>query len=535
MPNTPLKGDYNTYIGARYVPIIGGMWNQQTEYEPLTIVMYQGSSFTSKTFVPKGTQIDNTTYWVRTANYDEQVEFYRSEVQQFKKDIDASEAEYIATVQKAQSEYEASITKRQNEYEASITKQQNDYEDNLTVRQNEYEASITKQQNDYENNLTVRQNEYEASLQGNIDSEASARASADSNLQNSVDLIKTNLNAEVTARKEADTKLQNSVDLINIDKTEVVLFGDSWVDYNSDKEHVRIPERIEEGTGLTVHNYSHGGTGFEVSELGYIAQLDDFKNDASFDHNKVAYCILVAGLNEYNPQSSASYFVEELRKWVDKARTITNAPIYWFFDYSMINDLRNNIMSRTYAPQREYFDVISRNLKRNIVCTNMQGWVEWSAYANNWNTENWYHPNAAGSKQVGNNIVAVLQGKPAVLYPYAFIQGTWQNTNNINLSRTYLLFKIYGNQLIVNFTTPIDAIGTPDHYSYDVTFSHALPANLPDMSVIIATNLCINKNSTEGSASVYIPHHDQPIPSPESGYMITGDYECLKLGDMGKY
>ena len=194
MPNTPLKGDYNTYIGARYVPIIGGMWNQQTEYEPLTIVMYQGSSFTSKTFVPKGTQIDNTTYWVRTANYDEQVEFYRSEVQQFKKDIDASEAEYIATVKKAQSEYEASITKQQNEYEASITKQQNeyeasitkqqnDYENNLTVRQDnyetkttseveqfkkdidasqaEYEASITKQQNDYENNLTVRQNNYE--------------------------------------------------------------------------------------------------------------------------------------------------------------------------------------------------------------------------------------------------------------------------------------------------------------------------------------------------------------------------------------
>ena len=121
MPNTPLKGDYNTYIGARYVPIIGGMWNQQTEYEPLTIVMYQGSSYTSKTFVPKGTQIDNTTYWVRTANYDEQVEFYRSEVQQFKKDIDASEAEYIATVQKAQNDYENKLTDRQNKYETKTT------------------------------------------------------------------------------------------------------------------------------------------------------------------------------------------------------------------------------------------------------------------------------------------------------------------------------------------------------------------------------------------------------------------------------
>ena len=345
--------------------------------------------------------------------------------------------------------------------------------------------------------------------------------------------VKANLNAEVTARKEADTKLQNSVDLINIDKTEVVLFGDSWVDYNSDKEHVRIPEQIEKGTGLTVHNYSHGGSGFEVGDIGYMAQLDDFKNDASFDHNKVAYCILVAGLNEYNPQSPASYFVEELRKWVDKARTITNAPIYWFFDYSMVNDLRNNIMSRTYAPQRDYFRYISSNLKRNIVCTNMQGWVEWSPYANHWNTENWYHPNADGSIQVGNNIVAVLQGKPAVLYPYAFIRGTWQNTNYINLSHTDLLFKIYGDQLFVNFATPIDAIGTPDQPSYDVTFAHALPANIPDIAVIIATNLYIAKFS-EGGAGVVIPHRDQPITSPQSGYMVTGDYECLKLGDLGK-
>ena len=121
MATIPSKGDYNTYIGARYVPIIGGMWNQQTEYEPLTIVMYQGSSYTSKTFVPKGTQIDNTTYWVRTANYDEQVEFYRTEVIQFKKDIDTSEAEYIANVHKAQEEYENKITNQQNKYEESIS------------------------------------------------------------------------------------------------------------------------------------------------------------------------------------------------------------------------------------------------------------------------------------------------------------------------------------------------------------------------------------------------------------------------------
>lgn len=142
-PNIPIKADYNTYIGARYVPIVAGMWDKSLQYEPLTIVMYQGSSYTSKTYVPVNTDITNTDYWVRTANYDEQVEFYRSEVQQFKKDIDASEAEYIQTVQSAM-----------NNFTDVITNQQQTYENNITNRQTNFENTITKQQNDYQTNTT---------------------------------------------------------------------------------------------------------------------------------------------------------------------------------------------------------------------------------------------------------------------------------------------------------------------------------------------------------------------------------------------
>lgn len=73
---------YNTYIGARYVPLLVGDWDttKQTEYEPLTVVQYRGNSYTSRTYVPKNIDITNTEYWVVTGNYNAQIEAYRKEV-----------------------------------------------------------------------------------------------------------------------------------------------------------------------------------------------------------------------------------------------------------------------------------------------------------------------------------------------------------------------------------------------------------------------------------------------------------------------
>lgn len=61
------------YIGARYVPIQAGAWDNTREYEPLTVVQYQGDSYTSKTYVPVGAAITNTTYWVKTSEFSQQV------------------------------------------------------------------------------------------------------------------------------------------------------------------------------------------------------------------------------------------------------------------------------------------------------------------------------------------------------------------------------------------------------------------------------------------------------------------------------
>lgn len=68
------------YVGARYVPIIVGEWDNTRTYEPLMVVTHQGNSYTSRQYVPSGIEITNESYWVLSANYNAQVESYRNEV-----------------------------------------------------------------------------------------------------------------------------------------------------------------------------------------------------------------------------------------------------------------------------------------------------------------------------------------------------------------------------------------------------------------------------------------------------------------------
>lgn len=81
------------YIGARYVPVFADPieWDATSTYEALTVVTYQGNSYTSRQAVPANIPITNTTYWAQTGNYNAQVEQYRQEVETFDGRIDELE------------------------------------------------------------------------------------------------------------------------------------------------------------------------------------------------------------------------------------------------------------------------------------------------------------------------------------------------------------------------------------------------------------------------------------------------------------
>lgn len=79
----------NVYVGHRYVPKIFGVWDKLKTYEGLSIVTWEGTSYTSKKRVPEGVEILNEEYWVVTGNYNAQVENYRQEVRNMKDEVDS--------------------------------------------------------------------------------------------------------------------------------------------------------------------------------------------------------------------------------------------------------------------------------------------------------------------------------------------------------------------------------------------------------------------------------------------------------------
>lgn len=79
---TNIQRGVTQYVGARYVPLFADPieWDNTRAYEPLTIVLYQGNSYTTRQYTPVGIEITNEAFWAETGNYNAQVEQYRQEV-----------------------------------------------------------------------------------------------------------------------------------------------------------------------------------------------------------------------------------------------------------------------------------------------------------------------------------------------------------------------------------------------------------------------------------------------------------------------
>ena len=83
-----VEPERNRYVGHRYVPKIFGEWDKQNDYEGLSIVTHQGTSYTSKKRVPVGIDILNEEFWVVTGNYNSQIEQYRQDVRNLEKSVE---------------------------------------------------------------------------------------------------------------------------------------------------------------------------------------------------------------------------------------------------------------------------------------------------------------------------------------------------------------------------------------------------------------------------------------------------------------
>lgn len=70
-------------VGAKFVPSFANPveWNSNNAYDELTVVMHNGSSYTSRQYVPVGTEITDKNYWVCTGNYNAQYESVKNQLE----------------------------------------------------------------------------------------------------------------------------------------------------------------------------------------------------------------------------------------------------------------------------------------------------------------------------------------------------------------------------------------------------------------------------------------------------------------------
>lgn len=186
----------NTYIGARYVPIFGRkdetsiQWDNTKPYEPLTVVLYQGNSYTSRQAVPVGIDILNEEFWALTGNYNAQVEQYRTEVSTYDGRITAN-ADAIAAETAARELADDAL------HDAI-----DDEVDNL-------EQAIQTLGGNLGTETENRQNA-DTTLQDNINAEALARGVADTDLDTKIDGIEDSLSARIDALEgEVETGVNN--------------------------------------------------------------------------------------------------------------------------------------------------------------------------------------------------------------------------------------------------------------------------------------------------------------------------------------
>lgn len=158
---------YNTYIGARYVPLIMGAYDATKAYEPLTIVLYEGASYTSKQAVPAGVTPTNDEYWALTGNYNAQVEQYRTEVNEYKQQVtDAVQTVEEELEEQTQafegkiSEYNANATEKTTAFNTNYETKLNTFNTNAQNKTEAFNSNAEEKTNAYNSNATTKYNAY---------------------------------------------------------------------------------------------------------------------------------------------------------------------------------------------------------------------------------------------------------------------------------------------------------------------------------------------------------------------------------------
>ena len=235
-PPPPFKGGTSMYIGARYVPIFADPveWDDEREYEPLTIVIHDGSCYTSKCYVPKGAQLPpypegQTKYWVKTSDYNYQFADLKKTVldlsrlvEQFQKD-NKEFTDLINGWNEKVQQWENEMTawgERLDTVESNITDltaSLNAEIDRAKAAEQENAAAIAQETADRKQAISELETAYKAADAA----EAQTRADADTALSDRITANKTDIDSLKAEQAIQNTNISNNAKNISDNAAEI--------------------------------------------------------------------------------------------------------------------------------------------------------------------------------------------------------------------------------------------------------------------------------------------------------------------------
>lgn len=363
---------YNTYIGARYVPIFADPieWDKAKSYEPLTIVTYQGDSYTSKTFVPAQTEITNTEFWVRTGSYNAQVEQYRKEVQE--------------------------VVTKMDDLEESVNNSISSFDTRLTQTEEKVES--------YNNRITT------------LESDNTTNKTNISNITNIISTIEGQINTINTEIESLDSRVEsneNSISTINENLTNLsnlvknrrfIVIGDSYCD-GTNSWIKSMQNYLAKNDTDYVKSYM-GGAGFAHGSKNFLNLLQEA---VVTNPNTITDIIVCGGANNY-PEDSDTILngTGGIQEFVSYAKsTYPNATVHIGFIGVNLNN--NDNMPRAINAYKQCTKFGAKYLNN----------VEFILPSYTLLQSDFIHPNEQGDYQLGVYITnAVLTGSCDVNYSY---------------------------------------------------------------------------------------------------------------------
>lgn len=354
-------------VGPRITFHFAGEWNAETSYVLYDVVRVNGTSYiANKVSIAKGVnpEADNNVHWVKWNDPNAQVELLQQTANSFDARITEAKTEAMNAAGDAAEAKKASADNA-NAISAEATR-----------------AKVAEAAN------------------------------------------KTAIEAETARAKEAEAANATAIANINVDKTELVIIGDSWSDERV--TGVTWPRIVSESTGWTRHNYAISGIGDDLD-----GQITQFANDASFDKNKIAAVVIMDGVNVDISDPQATWkkwkgFINRIDEIVPKS-----CKIYWFFNFfAMYKGEESSGYNTTIVDyvgnQRELIREMT-SLPR-VTPVTMYDMVPASVF-----NETGYHLTESGqTNYLAPKMVQILQGSPMLkddLYKYDLQMGEYAVLN----------------------------------------------------------------------------------------------------------